>query len=46
VISDTAEDDRLMREIVKDLRKPPTLPSVNPDRAARSRSGRSDANPS
>src|SRR6516164_198862 len=31
VISDAAEDDRLMREIVKDLRKPPTLPSVSPE---------------
>ena len=31
VISDAAEDDRLMREIVKDLRKPPRLPSVSPE---------------
>jgi hypothetical protein len=31
VISDAADNDRLMRQIVKDLRKPPTLQSVSPE---------------
>ena len=35
MISDAAEDDHLMREIVKDLRKPPTLPTVSPEPHAR-----------
>jgi hypothetical protein len=34
VIFDAAEGHRLMRAIVKDLPKPPTLPSVSPEPGA------------